>query len=164
VAVHDLREAGGQDHDVRRLDVTVDDPMRVGVIERLGDPCDDAQRLPPVGTAFFRDLGERAAVEVLESDEEDALLLVASDVVHHHDAWMGQPGGDAGLGQEATLVFFAFPHGSGGQVDGLEGDGPAEGGVVDLVDDTHHAAAKLLADLVAADLGRQGRIMFARKP
>src|SRR5712692_10884961 len=102
-------------------------------VERLGDPPHAAPRLPPIGTAFFHDLGERAAVEVLESNEEDALLFVASHIVHDHDAGVGQPGGDAGLGQEATLVFFALPYGSGGQVDGLEGDGPAEGGVVDLV-------------------------------
>ena len=138
--------------------------MRVGVIERLGDPSHDAQRLPPVGTALAGDLGERAAVEVLESNEEDALLGVASHVVHDHDAGVGQTGGDAGLGQEATLVFSALGLGSGGQVDGLEGDRAAEGGVVDLVHHAHHAAAKLLADLVAADLGGQGRIMFARKP
>ena len=48
-----------------------------------------------------------------------SLLLVASHVVDDHDAGVGQPGGDAGLGEEATLVFFALRHESGGQVDGL---------------------------------------------
>jgi hypothetical protein len=64
-----------------------------------------------------------------------------------------------GLRQEAPLVLLALARGAGqGQADGLEADGPAECGVAGLVDDAHHAAAELPADLVLAY--RPGEIFF----
>ena len=96
-------------------------------------------------------------MEVLERDVEDALLLVAPHVVDDHDAGVGQARRDAGFGQETALVLLALAgRAAEGEADGLEGDGPAEGGVVGLVDHAHHASAELLADLVPADLG--GRV------
>jgi len=142
----------------------MDDLLRVRVIESLGDAGHDAQRLLPDRTAVGANLTQRAPLEMLEGDEEDALLLVAADVVDDHDAGVGETGGNTGLGQEPALVLFALLHGPDREADGLEGDRAVKGGVVDLVDHAHHAPAKLLADLVAADLGGQVRNMFARKP
>jgi hypothetical protein len=40
--VHDLRLAGGDEHDVRGLDVAVDDPSRMRVVHGVGQAADDA--------------------------------------------------------------------------------------------------------------------------
>ena len=39
--IRDLHLAVGRDHDVRRLDVAMDDSLAVSVVERLGDLPDD---------------------------------------------------------------------------------------------------------------------------
>jgi hypothetical protein len=93
---------------------------------------------------------------VLERDVEDVVIGVAPDVVHDHDAGVGEPGRDARLGQEPLLVLLALLLGGGqGDLDGLDRDAARERGVFRFVDDAHGPAAELLADLVAADAGRR---------
>ena len=62
--VHDLRIAVGQDHDVRGLDVAMNDALRVSQVQRVGDPRRDAQRLAPLhrlarGHTFVREAALR---------------------------------------------------------------------------------------------------------
>jgi hypothetical protein len=78
----------GREHDVAGLDVAVDDPSGVRVVQGLGEPHGHSCRLgkrqaPPPG----QDLVERPSLEVLQGDEEPA-RIVAPHVVDHDDPGM----------------------------------------------------------------------------
>ena len=151
--VHDLRLARRQAHDVRGLDVAVDDPLPVRVGQRFRHPRHECERLSPRGPPVVgQDLGERLALETLEGDEEHAALGIAVDVVHHDDAGMGEARGDARLGEEASLEgVLRLARGGEQKADHLQGHHPVQRGVEGLVDDPHHPAAQLAPDLVASD-------------
>jgi hypothetical protein len=155
--VHDLHVARGQDHDVRGLHVAVDDAVSVRVVERLRDVAHDPDRLRPGEEALVvQDRGERPALEVLERDVEEAGLGIAVDVVDHDDAGMRQPRRHPRLHEEAPLEVVALLVGDReDETHDLERDRPVERGVAALVDDAHHPAPELRADLVAADPGRR---------
>ncbi len=131
------------------------------VVEGFRHAAHDAEGLAPLQAALFgHELAQSAPVQVLERHVEDALLGIAPRVVHHHETRVGEPGRDLGLRAEAPLVLLPLARVSGqGQPDGLEGDRAAEVGVLGLVDDAHHPAPELLADLVPAD--RPGEGFFA---
>ena len=77
--------APGADHDVRGLDVPVDDPAVVHVSHRLADPGEgvDAPAQAPRGAAD--DLAERLAADLLHGEEEPPVGQ-AADLVHRHHA------------------------------------------------------------------------------
>jgi hypothetical protein len=70
----------------------------------------------------------------------------------HHDPGMGEAPGDARFREETLLEGGALLRRDGErEMDDLERDRAAQRGIERLVDDPHHAAADLAADLVAAD-------------
>ena len=120
------------------------DAVEVGVVQGAGQAGDDAQHLGPGQRHALRDeLGQRAALQVLQGDEERAGRVVAPHVVDDHDAGVRELGRHPRLGQEALLERLPLlrRHGEG-QVDGLEGDEPLQGGVLGQVDYAHGAAAQ----------------------
>ena len=156
--VHDLGLARLGQHDVRGLDVAVDNVVRVRRLKRPGHLGDDRGRLFPGEGAARKGLGEGLAANVLESHEEQARLEVAADVVNPDHVRLVEGGGDSRLREKALLEGFAFVRREDGHgAEGLEGHGPAEGGVLRLVDHAHRAAAKFALDPVSADLGGRMR-------
>ena len=97
--VHELDFAERTHHDVRRLDVAVDDAMGVGEAERLGDALDDRQGVEP-------GLGLDEFVERLPFDElhreERPTVGERGDPVNRRDAGMLQLPGDLGFLDEAN--------------------------------------------------------------
>ena len=70
--------AVGGEPDVVRLDVAVDDPVRVGVGERVGERAAGAQDLgglEPAAGHGGEPLGERAAGHVARDDVQHALVV-----------------------------------------------------------------------------------------
>ncbi len=90
---------GVGEHDVLRLDVAVDHPMSVGIVQRLGHFAPDPEcrferylRLPPEPVA------ERLALDIGHGTPELARRLAG--VEHGHDMGVLQTRGDANLLQE----------------------------------------------------------------
>ena len=82
--------------------------MAVRVVQGAGHLGQDARGVAPgEAAAAVRQLGEGAALQVLERDVEDARLRVAADVVYDDDAGMLQAGGHPGFGEEAGLEGLA---------------------------------------------------------
>ena len=134
----------------------MDDAAGMGVMECLGQPAADTEDLAPVQGRLGAGLRQRASLQVLHRDEERAGVGVATGVVDHHDPGMGETPGDTRLGEETLLEGGALlRRDREREMDDLERDRAAQGGIERLVDDPHHAAADLAADLVAAD--RRGR-------
>ena len=87
--------------DVRRLHVSVDDVMRVGVRETCGDLEHDLDgALHGETRGGVEDLGERRSHEELHREPERPLLLLA-EVEHAHEVRMIEEARGAALGVEA---------------------------------------------------------------
>ena len=148
--VEDLEHAVRGQHQVRRLDVAVDDPHLVRVAEpraQLEDqfqPADQAQRRPAAD-----DLAERLTVDVLHRDER--LALVLADVVDGDDVGMGQARRRTGFAGEPLLDLVVEDR------QDLDRDGPIEHRIAGQVEQPHAAFAKAIQDFVPADSLRKRR-------
>ena len=139
--VHDLHLAEAAHHDVGRLQVAVDDVVRVGVGERLADLLEDGREPAALGRRVGPRLQqpvEGGALDELHGQEGPAVGQRA-EVVDRRDGGVLQLAGDAGLVGEAA--------GGGGVgavllLQHLDGDFAAERGVGGAVDDAHAAAAR----------------------
>jgi hypothetical protein len=143
----DLAEAA--DQHVGGLEVAVDDLLRVGVGDRVGDGDHVLEQGEPAreaaGAADLR-------LEALAVDELHAVIRFAAvapaEVVQRHDAGVLQAGRDRGLEREAPLGLGAAAQ----QL--LDGDHPAEAAVLGAADDAEAAGGEHLAEHVAlAGLG-----------
>ena len=104
--VGDVRPAVVVEQDVGRLDVAVDQPLAVGVVQRLGDGGDESRRLQEREARLLQSAGQVAAVDELGHDEAQA-VVGAADVVDGDDVRVVQAGEDAGLGQVRLDVLGA---------------------------------------------------------
>ena len=138
-----------RDHDVGRLDVAVDDPLLVGVLDRLADRHEQLQPLPRRQVVVVAVLGDRHAVDQLHDEVgpaprggpgvEDAGDV---DMIHH---CQGLP-----LGLEAGDDLPAVHP----RLDDLERDpAPYRLGLLGHVDRAHAALADPLEEFVGPDHG-----------
>ena len=132
-------------HQVPRLDVAVDDPHPVGVLEAgagLGGDLDRGRRLERA--VALQELGPGAALDVLHDDEVAA--GVDAGVVDLDDVRVDELGDGERLAAEAGDELLVV-----GEVLGedLDGDGPLEHAIDGPVDGRHAAAAEAVAELVA---------------
>ncbi len=150
--VHDLDRAGRGEHDVARLDVAVDDPVPVAVVQCRQDPGSDLQRaLGHEGVARVQQLLEGDSLDELHHDERHdrgtrAIAQgILAGVVHGNDVRVVQRG--------RALRLTAEP-GQEGRVAGqlgledLDGHPAAEPQVPALVHLSHAPTAEQLAHLV----------------
>ena len=148
--VHDLHAPGGQDVDVRRLQVAVDDALGVGEGEAVRDLLHDVELVPQVVQApGADDLLEVHALEELHRHVEAALLL--AEVEDGDDVQVVQAGGGLGLAAEPLHEVVVGGEHAGHR---LDGDEPVEDGVPGLVDLAHGPLADAGDDLVLADAGQ----------
>src|ERR1044071_3058590 len=144
----ELRGAVGRDQDVAGLDVAMDDPRRVGELERRGELEDDLGGALGGERPLARDhhLG-RHALDVLHRDV--AMRAVAGDAVDLHDRWMIEPRDAARLGEEPGLWVVL-----GGRPGQHLDRGRAEQRLVGReVDHAHVAASEDAQQAVVAELG-----------
>ena len=94
------------EHDVGRLQVAMDDPVAVRVIERAGDLDRADQRLVERQSPGREPLGQRVAFDVLHDEKVD--LVLASDIVERADMRVRE-GGDCPrfAGEAGAHLFIA---------------------------------------------------------
>ena len=131
--VDELDPPVGGDQDVRRLDVAMDDTVRVGVVEGRGEVAEDAQELLCVHAVLPDQVGERPPGDVLHHDQD---AVVARDRVEDRDeVRVEQRGSDPRLATEPLHVGV----GAVG-VQTLDGDIPPQNVVLGQEDGRHAAS------------------------
>ncbi len=104
--VQDLGLAGGRHHDVRGLDVAVDDAGRVGDGQGVGDLDGDGQRRKGDEGTAVQQLLERVALDELHHDVDEPVLL--AHVVDRADVGVLEGRAQAGLPFEAAAGGLAL--------------------------------------------------------
>src|SRR5271157_267702 len=152
--IQNLRHSPAGDENVRRLDVPMDDPLRVRRVQRVGELDRQVQQsierkgraLPSRGSAErspTNQLLERLPLQQFHGNERSTAVLV--DVVDGADTGMIEGGRGLSLALEALQGLMVPGHFLRQE---LEGDEAVELGVFGLIDHTHSAAAEFLHDAV----------------
>ena len=153
--VHHLGLAVVANEDVGRLDVAVDHPLLMGVVEgegHLGAVGGGGLDVEPA--LAIQDGLERLAVDPLHGDEGQAVGGVAIGVENRHDAGMMEAPGGAGFDQESFVeVFLELGIEIRRREEHLDRHLAADVGILGQINPSHRAAAKLGQDLVAPDPG-----------
>ena len=136
------------DEDVRRLHITVDEPTRVGGIQRGSDLAHQGERPLRIERRLSLEQGaEIGALDVAHGDVEPSVRLTR--VVHGHDVRVVEARGQLGLDEEALAEAHVL---SALGRDELQRDGPPQPRVERPIDDAHAAAPEDRFDLVAGKL------------
>ena len=150
--VGDLHGPVRPDHDVGRLDVSVDDAATVGVVERLRRLTEDAQKhRGGLRDARLEDRLERRALDVLHDDV--GVFSHLADVVDRYDSRVGKDPGRLGFPSQAPAQLLQgriIPN--LGHADGFDRNRPPDDGVGRRVDHPHRPSPQLLEDPVPTDL------------
>ena len=157
--IEDLGIAALGDENVCGLDVAVDDALRMGGIESVGDFDGIGEELIEFEGAAGDDVLERGAIEKFHGDE--GFAGVFADVVDGADVGMVQRGGGAGF------AFEAFQRlGVVGDVfrEEFEGDEAAQAGIFGFVDYAHATAAEFFDDAIVRNglAGQRRRVGHVR--
>jgi hypothetical protein len=93
--------------DVPRLDVAMDDTLRMGVGKRLGDSCHEQRGFLPLGPPALHQDSQSITFDELGDNEVPPAGL--PDVVHCYDPGVAQAGHTARLFQDTALVGTSAP-------------------------------------------------------
>jgi len=104
--IKDLEAALGVDHEVRRLDVAVRDPLSVGGGKGIGKPCTEIDDLSGGQRRPRHPVVDALAVHVLHGDEVDTFSL--SDIIDVGYARVVEGRGGTCLILEATPTILAL--------------------------------------------------------
>ena len=146
--VHHLDLAEGADHHVGGLEITVNNPVGVGVADGLADGLEDGQ--PTCGGAavgrwvrpVFQDRLERASLDELHRQEGPAIGQGAN-LVHGRDSRVLQLTSDPCLTEEALGRYRIGRVALGEQ---LDGDIAIEGNIAGAIHNTHAPVANLVKE------------------
>ena len=145
--IHQLHAALARDHDVRGLDVAVDDAAVVHVIEGARDlHRDDRGDVVGQAAAALEQVIQVDAADVLHHDEERAPL--AMEVVDMDDVFVLEAGQGAGLALEAGGQLLVRADRG---LERLDGHHPVELLLDGAVDDGHSAGRHLLHNPAISD-------------
>ncbi|MNY02582.1 hypothetical protein D3C86_1351560 [compost metagenome] len=149
--VRELHGPGLGEHDVVGLDVAVDDPRLVRVVEGRADLDRDVHHLlDREGGLLLQEVAEALALEQLHGHV--VAIAVLAVVVDRDDVGMAHARGGHGLAPEALHGVLFLDLGQGvGEQQLLDGDRAPESGVGRLVDDAHPSPAEFGDDFVVAE-------------
>ncbi|GBD46670.1 hypothetical protein HRbin41_01500 [bacterium HR41] len=161
--VGELGDAGGTRHkQVRGLDVAMDDPGAVRVVERKAGVAADRDGLLDIEPAMVaKQLGAGEAVDVLHHDVVATGIRVEAGVVDLDDVWVLEPSCRQRLVAEARHERLVLGEVLGEQ---LDGHGPLEHLVDGAEDGRHAAGSDPLFQPVAAAQKRRGRHLRPPSP
>jgi hypothetical protein len=155
--VHQLHAALARQHDVRRLDVAVDDAAVVDVVERARDlQRDDRGEIERQPARALEQVVQVDARHVLHHDEQRAVLAV--EVVDADDVLVLQRREALGLALEARRDVL-LERGCG--LERLDRDGAPERVVDRAVHHRHAARGHLLDDAAVADPVDHRRVAYS---
>ena len=141
--IENLRLPARGDEDIRRLDVAVDDPLRVGRIQAICNLNRQVQQLIRLKRLAFDAVFKGLSFQQLHGDEGPAFEFV--DVMNGADVGMIQCAGGARLTLEAFQSLSIRGKALGQK---FEGNEAAELGIFGLVNYAHPAATQLFEDTV----------------
>ena len=140
------------DQDIRGLEVAVDHPLAMGVIDRPGDRGHQAGRCLVVVAIASQVMRQVAAANQLHAEE--GMPLMPADLEDRHDVGMVQVSRRLGLGAEPADLGL---RGELARQDHLERDHAVEADLASPVDHAHAAAGQLAQELVVAKPARRDR-------
>ena len=146
--VQHLDGAVRPDLDVGGLQIPVDDPLRVGCFERIGNLPEDWQRFIECERAACDPVGERRPLDQLESQRVDAVRLLEAE--NRGDVGMVQRGKHLGFALEPGEAVWIECEGLGKN---LERDVPIQPDIVGLIHLAHPARPNQRADFINAEPG-----------
>jgi class 3 adenylate cyclase len=149
--IQDLDAAAVGQHQVRGLDVPVNDASGMGFGKGLGHLQHDVEHAVEVRRVLTRELREGLAGHVLHGDEAlpSPVPLPLPHLVHHRDVRVDERRSRAGLVEKPVPRLVGCPH--------LEGDASTQGDVLGQEDLAHGALPQALGDAVVRDeLADQG--------
>ena len=140
-----LHAAVSQDHDILGLDVPVNDPAAVGVLQGAHDLNDEVQGLPPI---HFTPAGHILLQGNAVDELHDNVLCVTAggDIINGHDIGVGKLCHSLALIPEAAAYLLIFSHISLQDLDGYHSVKPVAFGPIYI---SHAARADQLDDLIA---------------
>ena len=147
--VRDLGDAVRSHQDVGRLEVAVNDPLAVRLLNRSREDFDQLggpERRPWVAVDLRVEV---AALDVFELDV--GTVLVVADRIDLDHVRVAQPGDRLGLGQESG---HGIRVGQLAGQDHLHGDDPIETEFARLVDDPHPPSPQLAQEFVTRQIGQ----------
>ena len=137
------------DEDIRRLDVPVDDPLLMRVVDRMADLDEEPEALPGRKTVPIAEMGDGNALHVLHHEVRTALLR-GSGVKDLRDVHMIHHGESLTLRLEAGDHLLRVH----AQLDDLESDLPLDRFFLFReVDLPHPAGAEEFEEMIVIDLG-----------
>ena len=142
-----LRCAVGHEENVGRLEIAMDDPPGVAIVDRRADGLEE-----PRGGERFHWTGGELPEEAAPVDEGHREIMPPphlADLEDRHDAGVVQLGGRLGLGMEPADVVLG---GRVGPKHHLQGHDSAERHLPRLVDDPHSPGGDQREDFVITDL------------
>ena len=143
--IHHVGAPVDADHDVRRLDVAVNDAMNMRIIECVGDLGDQSGRFDRRVPCMLDPLRQRDAADQLADDERQAVMF--ADLVDRHDGRVTELGHAPRFSQEAIDLA---PAGEVAGPEHLERDNSVELGVACPVDGAEAAEAQHREQVEAA--------------
>ena len=140
--------AARRHEDIRRLDVAMDDSLRVRGFQCVGHLNGDVQQPAERHRLFGNHLLEGLAFQQLHDDEVLAIML--ADVMDRTDGRVIQGRGSSSLPLESLQCLRVA-----GEIGGkkLQRDGSAESRVFGVVHDSHPALAELREHAIVRDGG-----------
>ncbi len=150
--IHHFEGLACHDHEVAGLDVPMNNPGLVCILQRQeslrGKLCDLIERQEVAASA---EVIQESAFRVFHGDVEDAPIL--EHVEDGHDVGVEELPCGASLSEEPGPTLFDFLRtGALRGPDGLERHPPSDLGVVGQIHHTHGAPTHHLLDLIAANL------------
>ena len=156
--IDDLRPPLTIEQDVVRLDIPVDDPPPVGVVERRCNVAKNARDPIEIETPMTNRPLQRLPFDVLHGEKETTRLFPRLE--DPNDVGVIEPGDRTHLPQKAGAMVVAskvFP------VERLEGDGSPDPGIDGKVDTPHPTATDRPVDLIRPESFR-GSLRLVQSP
>ncbi len=138
-------DAGRRDHDVRRLEVAVNNPQGVRCGNGVGGFDRVAQRLMPWQQTLLQYFVESCAFDILHDQVGKAVPL--ADIVQAANVWMVERGNGAGFALKPVMGIGALRE---FRANHLDGNGSAQSSVAGTKHLAHSTFAKLGKDLIGA--------------